>query len=213
MQTAMRRKLLELVVATTANDAMLAATATGYTRTDGGSFITERFAPGMEIVPTGFTGATRQVIAKVTVNQLVVAGPVIPDTVLAGRSISVGLPAIRLWEDISVPPSPGYPYVEEQYVPGPAEVVERGVVRTEVRPMYTPRVYVPLVVAGVQVGNAGDGMYADAILELFPSGSVLPCDDGTVLCVRGSPAPTRFQRSYAAVGWSCIPITIPFYTL
>jgi hypothetical protein len=209
MQLAMRNRLAGLTVATTGATS-LSATTTGYART-AGSFLADGFAPGMEVTPAGFAANPVATIRTVTALELTVSATRAAETAAAGRSLVVGLPALRAWENgIPVVPPQGAPYVEEQYIPGPAFVPEVGPdARVEARPMYAPRIFVQAA-----TGISGDSRYADSILALFPRGLTLTCSDGTVLCVRSDVAPFRGQRlPGVAVGWSCIPITIPFYTL
>jgi hypothetical protein len=208
MQLAMRARLMTLVVSTTGS-ATLAATLTGYARSTG-SFVTDGLAPGMELTPSGFSSNPVGTISDMTALAVSVSGTRSAQAAAAGRSLVVGLPSLRAWENETVEPIQGQPYVEEQYVPGPAQVQEVGSgARSEARPMYSPRIYVKSNTA-----IAADGRYADAILALFPPGLVLTAADGSLLCVMSSPAPYRGQRlPGVAVGWSCIPINVPFYTL
>jgi hypothetical protein len=208
MQNAMRTRLLSLVVATTGTTT-LAATLTGYSRTTG-SFIADGLAPGMEIVPSGFSTNPVGVITDITPLTLSVTGVRSAQVAAAGRSLVVGLPSLREWENEELIPVVGEPYVEEQYIPGPAFAPEIGPGgRIERRPMYSPRIFVR-----AKTAIAGNGRYGDAILSHFAPGLQLTASDGTILRVRDDVAPTVGQRlPGVAVGWSCVPITIPFQTL
>jgi hypothetical protein len=204
LQLALRAKLLTLSVATTGSTS-LSATPTGYARTTG-NFYTDGFWPGFEIVTAGFASNGTRVITQVTPTTITVAGSLTPEVAAAGRTLSVGLPSNRAWENVTYVPVTGVPYIEEQYIPGPAAMVNDGYAGLlELRPMYSPRVYVPL-----DTGISADGRYADAITRLFLPGTTLPLATGDQFVVRGDAAPMRGHRAPSATpGWSCIPITIP----
>jgi hypothetical protein len=172
LQLALRAKLLTLSVATTGSTT-LAATTTGYSRT-AGSFYADFFWPGMELATAGFASNGTRVITQVTPTTITVAGSLTPEVAAAGRTLSVGLPSNRAWENVTYVPVTGVPYIEEQYIPGPAAMVNDGYAGLlELRPMYSPRVYVPL-----DTGISADGRYADAITRLFLPGTTLPLATG-----------------------------------
>jgi hypothetical protein len=172
LQLALRAKLLTLSVATTGSTS-LSATPTGYARTTG-NFYTDGFWPGFEIVTAGFAKNGTRVITQVTPTTITVAGSLTPEVAAAGRTLSVGLPSNRAWENVTYVPVTGVPYIEEQYIPGPAAMVNDGYAGLlELRPMYSPRVYVPL-----DTGISADGRYADAITRLFLPGTTLPLATG-----------------------------------
>lgn len=209
MQIAMRTRLLTLVVATTGTTT-LSATATGYART-AGSFLTDGFAEGMEIAPGGFTQTAPGVIDRgLTATAMPIVGGRTVQAAASGRSLVVGLPGLRAWENLTLTRDSQRPYVEEQYIPGPAFITEVGSGgRQELRPMYSPRVYV-----SADTGIKAGGKYADALLSHFIPGTLLTCANGVILCVRDVPAPAPGQRlPGVSVGWSCIPVTIAFHTL
>lgn len=231
VQLALRAKLAALAVVTTGSTS-LSATATGYHRA-AGSFVAEGFAKGMWVTPSGFATNTPGVVTRVTATDLdvtlylitypapsfaqSVSSPAMTvEGVASGRSLAVGLPAMQAWENTTLTPIDGVPYVEEQYVPGPAFVANDGFQgRMELRPTYAPRIYVP-----ASVGIGADGRYADAMLRLFAPGTAIPLPTGAAgdSCVvrgqSGEPAPQLGQRSPgASPGWSTIPITIPLRVL
>lgn len=211
LHLAMRAKLRTLVVVTT-GAITLRATATGYERA-AGSFYDDGFWPGMEITPAGFATNTPRVIASVTPATITVNGSVPVEASAGGRSLTVGLPSSRAWEGLAFQPTPGVPYVEEQYIPGPEAIAHDGYQgRLELRPMYAPRIYMP---EGLGIG--ADGKYAGAIRRLFAPGTVLTLPTGSAgdsCVVLNTPAPVRGQRLHTAVaGWSMIPVTISFRAL
>jgi hypothetical protein len=232
IQLALRTKLAALTVATTGVTS-LSATATGFHRT-AGSFLADKFARGMWVTRTGFATLTPGVITNVTASDLdvtlylityplgkqTVTSPAMTvESAASGRSLTVGLPAMQAWESgPTLTPIAGVPYVEEQYVPGPVFVANDGYQgRLEIRPMYSPRIYV-----GESVGIGADGRYADAMLRLFAPGTVIPLPTGTAgdsMVVRGqsgdaaaSPGqrtPTSTIGNTVMPGWSTLPVNIP----
>ena len=130
---ALRNRALTLSVATTGSTT-LAATTTGFTRA-AGSFITDGFVVGMEILAAGFSTAANNgngVVTSVAAGTLLVdaytvtlgvtgytvaARTLATEAAAAGRTISVGLPAMRAWENTALTPVAGKPYLEEDYVP------------------------------------------------------------------------------------------------
>jgi len=109
-RTAFNTRAAQLVVATTGSTT-LAATTAGYTRTTG-SFVTDGFAPGMEITPAGFTQTARGVVQAVTATLLTIIGGRTAEASGAGRSLVVSLP-----EFIVVPNGPALrPVVNRQYL-------------------------------------------------------------------------------------------------
>ncbi len=115
------RERAETVVVATTGSTTISATAAGFVRS-AGSFLTDGFAPAMEIVPTGFnaTNNAPAVIESVTATTMTITGGRAAQAALAGRSIVTGLPLARQWENTQTPylNAPGVrPYVSEQWVP------------------------------------------------------------------------------------------------
>jgi len=77
----------------------LAATATGYTRSSG-SFLTDGFAPGMELTPTGFVDNPASTILSVVAGAIVVNDARAVEADAGTRSLTVGLPTLRVTENI-----------------------------------------------------------------------------------------------------------------
>lgn len=206
IQLALQARLLTLLACTTGR-AALSATATGYHRATG-SFVSDNFAAGMEVTPLNFASTTTGVVTAVTDTDLTIKGGRAVESVAAGRELLVGLPPMRAWENTKFKRDPTRPFVEEQYVPGPAGMQSDGYGGLlELLPMYSPRIYVP---GGG--GIAADGHYADAMLRLFAPGTTLPLitgEAGTSLVVRGDPAPVPGQRhTDDTENWSVVPISI-----
>jgi hypothetical protein len=210
MQNAMRTRALTLSVCTTGSISM-STTATTYVRATG-SFIADGFAVGMEITPSGFTTSTVSVIiGPLTATTITVKGPLAVDAAGAGRTLTVGFPSLRTFENAALNtsdglPVTGQPYAEENYLPGPSGQVTIGSNgQIEVTPMYSLKINVP-----IKTGISADGRYADALLDLFTPRTAITLSNGDILRVRTDVGPFRGQRLLASPGFSVIPITIPF---
>ena len=204
-QLALRAKLLTLSVCTTGS-ATLAASALGYTRASG-SFVADGFAPGMEVTPTGFTQTATGVVTAVTAGLLTIAGGRTVQTAGAGRTVAVGLPALRVEENRDPgqgQPVTGVPYVLEQYIPGPMSRYTSGPLgRLNAEPQYAVHVYIKS-----NTGFLAAAKYADALLTLFAPGVTVTLTNGDVVRVRGDVGPFRGQLMQDT-GWCVVPVTIP----
>jgi hypothetical protein len=199
---ALRTQLLTLSVCTTGS-ATLAATATGYSRASG-SFLTDGLAVGMEITPTGFAANTVAVLTGVTALTLTTAARAV-ETAAASRTIACLLPAGRAWENVTYTPTTSRPWIEEDYLPGPAAQVTVGQLGdVETLPQYVVKVY------GVPgTGLAALHRYGDAILNLFPPRTALTLSTSDVLRVRADVAPYRGQVTQETAGFAVTVVTIP----
>jgi uncharacterized protein DUF4128 len=203
-ELALQNRLAGVTVVTTGT-MTLAATATGYTRA-AGSFLTDGFAAGMEVTPVGFTTTTRQMVTKVEALTLTTGAHTV-DSAAGSRSLAVGLPEIRAWENIGVTPIAGRPYVEADYVPATAQLLTApsagGVV--EETGLYVTRLY------GVaNTGFLALAKYAGAILALFPPGATLNLSDGSALRYRENPGPFRGSARADTPGFAVVTITVPW---
>jgi hypothetical protein len=123
---------------------------------------------------------------------------------LRNRVLSA-LPTGRAWENVAFTPTPGQPFVEEDYVPATSSLL--GLLRggtVEDTGMYILRWY---GVAGQGAGAMNTGIAA--VLALVKPGDTITATDGTVVHIRGDVAPTRGQIMNID-GWAMAPITIPF---
>jgi hypothetical protein len=202
LRLACRSHLLTLEVCTTGSTT-LAATTTGYTR-DSGSFVTDGFKPGMEVTPSGFVVTTPGTITAVSALALTIKDGRTTESGASGRTLTVGLPARRVWENTESQPVTGEPYVVEQYLPGPGRKITLGPLgQIEVLPQYVVQVYVP----ANQGTGAADG-YADAILEHFAPETSITVNNAT-LRVRTDVIPFRGQLLQSAPGHAVVPVNIP----
>jgi hypothetical protein len=202
---ALRARLLTLEVCTTGTTT-LEAVAAGYQRASG-SFVTDGFAVGMEVTPTGFTQTTVGVITAVTATLLTISGGRTVEASGAGRSLAVTVPGVRAWPNVRVAPVVGRPYLEEEYVPGTSRVrtFPAASGSLEDTGLYVLRWYAP-----AETGLQALTQPADAVLALFKGGTALAVAAGLTCRVRTDPAPFRSAVRAAAAGWAVVTITIPW---
>lgn len=211
IQLALRSKLLSLSVCTTGS-VTLAATTTGYSRTTG-SFVTDGFAVGMEVLPAGFTANLRATITSVLALAITVNRTLTAEAAGAGRSLTVGLPGTRVWEnaepeDAAGAPASivqGSPYFKEQYLPGPAARATLGSGgEFEWLPLYVPHIYVP--------SNGGANAarkYTDALLSHFKPETTMAVGTDTLRVKSKPAAPFSGQLLQGDPGFAVVPVTIP----
>lgn len=201
---ACRNRLLSLALATTGSTT-LAATATGYSRA-AGSFVTDGFVVGQEVTPAGFTQTTPAVLDAVSALTLTVRGGRDVEASGAGRTLSVGLPAFREWENVQLKPDGNRWRVKESYLPGPASQITLGSGgEIEGEPMYVVTLY------GIQnTGPSALNKMADAVLALFPPRYPLSLSNGDVVRVRSDEAPYAGQITHSDIpGLAAVLVTIP----
>lgn len=202
MQLALRSKAMSLVVATT-GAVSLSATSTGYARTTG-SFVTDGFTAGMEVVPAGFATNTPRVITLVSALALTVSGAVTPETAAGSRSLTVGLPSQRAWENIAFQPTAGVPWVREEFIPGPTEQITMGPQgELEATPMYALYVNV-----AAETGLTAK-RYVQALRVLFAPRTQIPLSTGDTMRVRADTGPYAGQLQQSQPGFAVQPLTIP----
>lgn len=211
---AMRTRLRSVSIATTGTMA-LAATSSGYSRSDGGSFITDGFRIGQEFLPAGFATNARHVITDVTASAITTPDTITVEASAAGRSLTVDLPETRVWENVKPMragvvfadgPTAGRPYVSDEWVPGTHEQVTfpANNARAEETGQYIVTVF------GISdTGTAGIRSYTEAIAALFTPGTTITVGSDVVrIQKRGARAG---QITPIANGWSYSQIVIPWY--
>ena len=175
-----------------------------------GSFVDDRFYAGMEVTGTGLGDAANEaasVIEEVTDTTLTVDRALITEAAGAGKTLSLLLPSKRGWENVKLDPQSGYPYIEEEMVPGPATHATVGNPGWEdFFPLWTIRVSVP-----IEVGSSCLNRYSDGILGLFPPNLAGTLSTGDTWRVRTDPAPFREQSVNIRKGWITAPVTIPIW--
>lgn len=207
-QLALRARALTLSVCTTGTMA-LAATSTGFTRATG-SFATDGFYAGMEITPAGFADAinTPCVVTNVSALLLTVNRRQAAQASAGSRSIAVGLPAQRAWENVRFQPKIGVPYVAEMYRPGPApfNATAGDGGEIEVRPEYMLQVYVP-----TNTDMSAAAAYADALLAHFGPPNTITLLSGELLRPRTEVRTNRGQFQTTENGFGVVPVSVFFW--
>lgn len=203
-QLALRNRAIGLTVCTTGSTS-LAQTPTGFSRL-AGSFVTDGFKVGMEVTPTGFATAVVGIITAVAALALTVSGTRVADPSSAGRTISVGLPALRAFENTDFTRIDGRPYLEEDFVPAPPFLLTANAANgtLEETGLYVLKWY----------GLSNYGLSAlrastDALRALFAPGTSLAAGTDTVR-ISSRPGPYAGQILPVDGGWSVITLTIPW---
>lgn len=203
LAAAQRSRAESLSVATTGSTT-LSATATGYARASG-SFITDGFAVGMEVKPTGFTQTATGIITAVTATALAIDGGRTVQASGSGRTLAVGLPAIRIYDNKKGTPSALVPYVTNEFV--------QGVTGVKTLPTKRGRLEEDWLSFWTFYGIAGTGddallAYADALKALFAGGTVITLSDASNAYVPGDKAPKRGQIIPVDGGWARCMVTV-----
>lgn len=201
---ALRARALATVVATTGS-ATLAATTSGYTRTVG-SFLTDGFALGYEVVPTGFATNTVGIVTAVSALTLSMSGTGGADAAAAGRSLVVGVPVTRVLENMVVSPVNGRPYIVEEFAPA-GGVLRTGPAANGVREetgLYHLRWY-----GLANTGMLGIRQAIQALEARFTPGTTLTAGIDTVR-VRGDVAPFVSPIAVRDDGWVVCVLSIPW---
>jgi hypothetical protein len=202
MQLALRSKALTLTVSTT-GAMSLSATTSGYTRTTG-SFLADGFAPGMEVIPAGFASSTPRVITAVSALSMTVNATLAAQAAAGGRSLTVGLPSSRAWENVAFQPTAGIPWVREEFLPGPTSQETMGPLgELEATPMYSLYVNV-----AAETGLTAK-RYVDALRVLFAPRTPITLANGDTLRVRADTGPYAGQLQQSTPGFATQPLTIP----
>ena len=201
---AFRAVCATLVVATTGTTT-LSATATGYARSSG-SFLTDGFHVGMEVVPSGFTQTTPAVITAVTALTMTVDGGRTVQSSGSGRTLAVGFPTLRGFDNSAVAPLTGRHYVETELVPASTRLLTfpaNGGTREDTG-LFVVRWY------GIaNTGAKGLRTCLDALAARFRPGSTFAAGADTVR-VRADSGPFTGPISQRQGGFALAVLTIPW---
>lgn len=208
LHLAFRTRLATLSVATTGSTT-LSATTTGYARA-AGSFITDGFREGMEVLPSGFTNAANNeygIVTRVEALALTIRGGRLTESAASGKTITAGLPEGLADENVEFVPVKDRPYVEENYVRGPRRMIsfpyQNGAMQED--GFYTINWY---FLPQYDVMAAHDCV--DAVLALFAPGTTLTTGSNTAM-VSGDPGPEASQLEPDADGYAVVSVSIPFF--
>lgn len=204
IQLALRARALTLVVCTTGSTS-LGASAAGYTRA-AGSFLADGFRIGMEATPAGFVQTSAGVITDVSASLLTIAGGLSVESASAGRTLTVGLPATRIWDNEPSKPIPGRPYLEEDFAPASGQNLglTSGGTLEDVG-LYVLRWY---GLQGVGIADLRD--CTKRLAQHFAPGNAFAMSDGNTVRIRGDIKPTPGQILPAGEGWSVVRVVIPW---
>ena len=205
LQLALRTRVLTLSVASHAA-VNLSASGSVFTRASG-SFITDSFSAGMEVLGAGFSvggNNARFTITDAEALTLTVDGTLGTESAGSGKTLTVGLPQYRAWENVAFEPTTGSPWIEEQLIPGPTRQISVGPYGTlESRVLYQLQVH-----ALEDTGIGAPNRYADALLTLFTPRTQITFGSETAR-VRSDTGPYRGQLLRRRPGYATVPVTIP----
>jgi hypothetical protein len=205
---AFQSRLQTLSVCTTGSTT-LEAVADGFTRA-AGSFITDRFAVGMEVTPAGFADTTRRNIVGVTASKLTVDAALTAESSASGRTLTVGLPELCAWENVAFEEATaaGRWYIAEQYDSAPPVVPtfpSTGGHREETGTYYVD------VFGIANRGPVALFRVVDALIALFPAGDTVYADSDMQVRVQARPTTTsRGQLRVLDGGVPFIQVRVPW---
>lgn len=206
LQLALRARTLTLSVAS-CSGVNLSASGSVFTRIQG-SFLTDELSVGMEVLSAGWSSSgdnnARFTVTDVEALTLTVDGTLSTESMGGGRTLTVGLPYQRAWENIGFEPTAGAPWIEEQLVPGTTRQISIGQYGTiETRLLYQLQVH-----ALEDTGIGAPNRYADALLTLFTPRTQITFGSETAR-VRTDTGPYRGQLLRRRPGYATVPVTIP----
>ena len=192
------------VAVCTTGSITLAATATGYTRASG-SFLTDGFAVGMDVTPTGFTQTAVGTITEVSALAMAINGGRTVQSSGSGRTLAVNFPSRVHYENKRLVPDAGHPYVAEEYLPGggPSKETVGAFGELEVRPTYVLRLHAP-----PDTGISALRQYTDALTTHFAPGTPITVGSDTAR-VRTDVGPFASPIQQTEDGWAVTVLSIP----
>jgi hypothetical protein len=205
---ALRNRVRAAVSATTGSTT-LSATTSGYVRSSG-SFVTDGFKAGMEVLGAGFTNSANNdygVVSSVAALALGITGGRSTESAGAAKTVSAGLPFGKAWEGDEFTPTTGRPYIEESFVPASSRVWTFPANGGHVREtgLYVIRWY------GVSRGGAEAIRAAvDAVKVQLSPGTGLTLSDGSTVRVRADTGPYTGELRRIEGGWSVLTLTVPW---
>ena len=201
---AMRARAITLSVATTGSTS-LSATATGYARASG-SFITDGFYAGQEILPSGFPTNTRCVITQVTASLLTIDGGLTVVSAASGRTLLCGLPGLRAWEnEQQVTLDAKRPYVTEAFRPATSQVYTYP---ANTGQMLETGLYVITLYGLPKYGILAIRKYIDGLKALFAPGTTVAVGSNTIRMPTNKGANSSDLMPSGT--WTVCALTIPW---
>ena len=161
----------------------------------------------MEVLGAGFSEAAnnaRFTVTAATALTLTVSGSLTTESAGSGKSLTVGLPLGRAWENIAYEATTSAPWIEEQLIPAGSRQITVGPLGTlETRVLYQLQVHVP-----EDVGIGAANRYADTLLTLFAPRTAITFGSDTAR-VRTDVGPFRGQLLRRRAGFATVPVTFP----
>lgn len=209
------RSFFGAVVQATTTSTMLSATATGYHRADGGSFLTDGFTAGSELSAAGFGTAANNglsVLVAVTASDLTVVKTPAPVVEAAGAAVtlSIGLPTARFLEGHTGTPTPiptvGVPYWSDAVLRAPLNSSQRISVGIAPALRRHTGLYQMLFAAPADLGPAAAEGLADACRELAEATERVQMASG-LWCYFHNPAAASGRQTDR---WWTVPFTVAY---
>jgi len=195
----------ESVVVATTGSMDLAATATGYTRATG-SFLTDGFADGMEITPSGFTTNAAVIAQRVEALTITVVGGLTVEATAPARTLQALMPTGRAYDNLNFTPTANRPWVNQSLVTGPS-VLRSGPASGGTRE--DTGLFIVHWYALANTGAAALRKSVQAVAALFTSGTALAAGSHTVH-VRGDVAPSYSAPRAVNGGWVLSTLSVPY---
>lgn len=198
------------------------ATATGYARA-AGSFLTDGFEVGQEIIGVGWTAGANNAAKLITavdaltittagytgdVGRRTLSGAGTTVEAAASRTLRCVLPADVEWENGDIVPGAGVPWWREEYKMSPGGrtigLGDGAMLNYDID--YFLTIFLPS-----KIGRRAADRYGDALLELFKPSQVVTLT-GSDLRVKALTTPWvgQFLQSVAPTpGFLVVPVTVP----
>lgn len=206
LSLAFETRLLTLSVCTTGSGSF-AAVADGYTRASG-SFITDGFVVGQEILVSGFAANGYRNVIAVTASKLTTREVLVAESAASGRTILVGVPELQAWENVKLTTEAERWSVDVDYVPQPPVMLS---MPYDGGSKEDTGLYVVKLFGTANRGPRALFKMADAVLSHFKAGTEVYADADMQVRVQGSPtAPSRGQLLQLDGGVPFIAVTIPW---
>ena len=203
LKLALRSRLLSAQIVTTGS-VTLTPTGTGFTRVTG-DFLADGFVPGMEVTPSGFTDNSIGVIKTVTATAMDFYSSRSAEASQTG-TLTVGIPAIREWENVAAERQPNRWLLREQYIPG---VPTKNGLGSQGNVEQYPA-YVLTIESLAGIGTAAiSAMIHHFKTSTFPPMLAISLAGGDTVRVQGDPAPFASQVLNREAGIAEVVFTIP----
>lgn len=206
LRAAFRQRLLGVTLADTGTTT-LGASGSTFTRA-AGSFVADGFAPGDEVMASGFAGGAdgRATVVSVSASSLVVDRALATNAAAAGRRLLAGLPQGRAWEGTEFLPQTGQPWLRESFRPLSSEVRSLGVGGTIAHTMTgNLSLFYPS-----RRGTLAVERMAGAVVDLFAPGTALTYGGNSGVVLRCERQPLVQEPDWVSAP---VIVSVTAYTL